>query len=90
MESEPPFPGTVAPPPTETALERHTRELESSVDALEGTIQRAVIRAIKIAIPLAIGVFLAAVGSYVLGGYMRDRAERRDIARAMRRDARGR
>lgn len=73
------------PPPPESAHDRHTREFEHSVEVLEDTVEHAVVRALKLAVPMVIGVFLAAVGMYVLGGRLRDRAERKRVARAMRR-----
>jgi hypothetical protein len=75
-----------APPDAaESAHDRHARELEHSVEVLEDTVEHWLVRALKIAVPLVLGVFLAAVGSYILGNRMRDRAERRRIARVNRR-----
>ena len=75
-----------APPQhPETAHERHTRELEHSIEVLEDTVEHGVVRALKLAVPIFMAVVLAAVGAYVLGGYLRDRAEARHVERAMRR-----
>jgi hypothetical protein len=89
MESEvpstQPTAPVAAPSAPESAHDRHTREFEQSVGRLEGTVEHWLVRVLKIAIPVILGVFLAAVGTYVLGNRMRDRAERRRVARAIRR-----
>jgi hypothetical protein len=74
-----------AAPAPETAHERHTRELEHSLEVLEDTVEHGFVRALKLAVPIFIGVVLAAVGAYVLGNRLRDRAEARQIERAVRR-----
>jgi hypothetical protein len=61
------------------------REFNQSVDTLEGTVEHWLVRMVKIAVPLVIGVFVAAIGMYILGNRLRDRAERRRVARAIRR-----
>ena len=58
---------------------------EHSLEVLEDTVEHGVVRTIKLAVPIFIGVVLAAVGAFVLGNRLRDRAEARDIERAMRR-----
>ena len=73
------------PPPHETAHERHTRELEHSLEVLEETVEHGFVRVLKLAVPIFIGVVLAAVGTYVLGNRLRDRAEARHIERELRR-----
>jgi len=74
-------PGTVA---VETAHDRHLREMEASFETLEQTVAQRVTRVVKIAVPVFIGLILAAVGSYLLGGYLRDRAEAKRIAKQMK------
>jgi hypothetical protein len=71
-------------PAPETAHERHTRELEHSLEALEDTVEHSVVRTLKLAVPIFIAVVLAAVGAFVLGNRMRDRAEARRVERALR------
>lgn len=92
MESEvPPTDSTapVAPAPAPSASEstedRHTREFNQSLGTLEDTVEHWLVRVVKIAVPMVIGVFVAAVGMYILGNRLRDRAERRRVARAIRR-----
>lgn len=72
----------------ETAHERHTRELEQSLEVLEETVERRLVRFLKVAVPLLVAFLLAAAGLYVLGGKLRDRSEARRVARAMRRASR--
>jgi hypothetical protein len=69
----------------ESAEARHTRELERSVGELGDTVEHAIVRMLKIAVPIVLGVFAAMIGAYVLGNRLRDRAEARRIARATRR-----
>jgi hypothetical protein len=84
MAPDTPSSDDTAPAP-ETAHERHTRELEHSLEVLEDTVEHGFVRVLKLAVPIFIGVVLAAVGAFVLGNRLRDRAEARDIERAMRR-----
>jgi len=84
MAPDTPSSDDIAPAP-ETAHERHTRELEHSLEVLEDTVEHGFVRVLKLAVPIFIGVVLAAVGAFVLGNRLRDRAEARDIERAMRR-----
>jgi hypothetical protein len=74
-----------SPPAPESAHDRHTRELEHSLEVLEETVEHGFVRTLKLAVPIFVGVVLAAVGTYVLGNYLRDRAEARRVERAMRR-----
>ena len=87
-----PAPVAAAPPVPETAEARHTRELEQSFERLEHTVESRLVRALKVAIPVLVGVVVAAVAVYKLGNVLRDRAERRRVARAIRhaRSRRGR
>ena len=79
-------PVTPAPPtPPESVEERHTREFTHSVEALEDTVEHGLVRVLKLAVPALLAVIAAAVGSYLLGQYLRDRSERRRVARAIRR-----
>jgi hypothetical protein len=89
MESEVPptdalLPGEPAPAPIPSEHDQHLREMEQSFEVLEKTVAHRLVRLVKIAVPAFIGVILAAVGSYLLGGYLRDRAERKRIARQMK------
>jgi len=72
----------------ETAHERHTRELEQSLEVLEDTVEHGLVRVAKVAVPLLLAFVASAVGLYILGGKMRDRSEARRVARAMRRASR--
>jgi hypothetical protein len=88
MESEVPptdaeVPAAAAPAPPESAHDRHLREMESSFEALEDTVEHGLVRVVKIAVPAVVGLLVAVVGVYTLGGYLRDRAERKRVARAM-------
>jgi len=69
----------------ETAEERHLRQLEHSVGELGDTVEHWLVRFLRIAVPIVLAVLAAMIGVYVLGNRMRDRAERRRIARATRR-----
>lgn len=79
----------VPEPVRESAHDRHTREFEHSLEALEETVEHGLGRILRVAIPAAVAFVLAAVGLYVLGGKTRDRSEARRVARAMRRASRG-
>jgi hypothetical protein len=89
MDPEPPItdgtlPGEPAPALVETAEDRHRREMEVSFERLEETVEHGFVRVVKMAVPALIGLILAAVGVYVLGASLRDRAERRRLARQMK------
>ena len=71
-----------APPASESAQDRHRREMEASFEALEVTVEHGFVRVLKIAVLVVVGVMFAGVGTYVLGGYLRDRGEQQRIARA--------
>ena len=73
------------PPAPESAHDRHTRELEHSLEVLENTVEHGFVRTLKLAVPIFMALVLAAVGAYVLGNRLRDRAEARHIERATRR-----
>ena len=75
--------GPASPTPPESAHDRHLREMEESFEALEGTVEHWLVRVLKIAVPVFGAVLLAVVGAYTLGGFLRDRAERKRVARAM-------
>jgi hypothetical protein len=74
-----------APPTPESAEDRHMREFNQSLGTLEDTVEHWLVRVLKIAIPLLVGVAAAAVGMYALGQFLRDRAEQKRVARAIRR-----
>ena len=57
--------------------------MEQSFEALEGTVEHWLVRTLKIALPALAGLLVAVVGVYTLGGFLRDRAERKRVARAM-------
>jgi hypothetical protein len=85
-------PASVGSPPVdpahESAHDRHTRELEQSLEVLEDTVEHGLLRALKVVVPLVVAFLLTAIGLYVLGGKLRDRSEARRVARAMRRASR--
>jgi hypothetical protein len=83
--TEPHAPVDPVPAAPESAHERHTREFNQSVGTLEDTVEHGLVRMLKLAIPILMGVVLAAIGMYILGNRLRDRAERRRVARAVRR-----
>jgi hypothetical protein len=58
--------------------------MEASFEALEQNVEHGLVRMLKIAVPLLAAVILAAVGSYLLGSYFKDRAERKRVARQMK------
>lgn len=74
-----------APVTHASAQDRHTREFNQSLDKLEDTVEHGAVRLLKIAIPMMIGLIIAVVAVYKLGGHLRDRAEQKRIARAIRR-----
>ena len=90
MESETPptdprEPVAPAPSAPESAHERHTREFTHSVGALEDTVEHGLVRTLKLAVPVLLGIIAAAIGSYLLGQYLRDRSEQRRVAREIQR-----
>jgi hypothetical protein len=84
--TEPVTPIAPTPPVPESAHDRHMRELEQSVDKLEVTVEHWFVRVLKIAIPAVVGLTLAALASYRLGDYLRDRSEQKSVDRAIRRE----
>lgn len=81
-----PTPPAPPAPPVESAHDRHTREFEQSVDRLEHTVEHWFVRVLKFAIPAVVGLTLAALASYRLGDYLRDRSEQKSVDRAIRRE----
>ena len=81
---------TPGAPPVESLHDRHLHEMESSFEALEQNVEHGLVRMLKIAVPAVGAVILAAVGSYMLGAFFKDRAERILGRRAGRRARRQR
>jgi hypothetical protein len=89
MESEEPLTdallaGDRPPVPAVSDLDRHRREMEQSFERLETTAGHGLARLLKLAVLAFVGLILAAIGSYVLGSYLRDRSDRRRVARQMK------